>query len=100
MSKAGNKKSPDFADRIPTLTEIVSRPEPLLDPPPPIVAESAAKAAKTPPAKTAELPKDLPETVERMVYKALYRQLPTLSKEIGVEIVSALEKQLLGKKSR
>lgn len=97
MSKPAGKKSSDYADRIPTLTDIVSRAEPVLDPPPAAVTESPAKTA---PAQAVELPKDLAETVERMVYKALYRQLPGLSKEIGTEIVSALEKKLLDKKSR
>lgn len=100
MSKPAGKKSSDYADRIPTLTDIVSRAEPVLDPPPAAVTESPAKIAKTAPAQAVELPKDLAETVERMVYKALYRQLPGLSKEIGTEIVSALEKKLLDKKSR
>lgn len=100
MSKSAGKKSSDYADRIPTLTDIVSRPEPVLPPPPAAVTEAPAKTAKSSPAQAPELPKNLAETVERMVYKALYRQLPGLSKEIGAEIVSALEKQLLDKKSR
>jgi hypothetical protein len=97
MNKTTNKKSIHPQDRIPTLTEIVGMPdrpapEHTLTPPAP------DKTAKTPAA--GELPKDLTETVERLVYKALYRQLPALSKEIGAEISSALEKQLRDKKSR
>lgn len=100
MSKPVNKKPAEYADRIPTLTEIVSRPESLPPPLPAATTEPATKTAKAPPAKATELPKNLAETVERMVYKALYRQLPGLSKEIGAEIVTTLEKQLLDKKSR
>lgn len=100
MSKSPSKKSADYAERIPTLTEIVSGPEPVLDPPPVAATEPPAKPVKNPPSLAAGLPKDLAQTVERMVYKALYRQLPALSKEIGAEIVGALEKQLLDKKSR
>lgn len=98
MSKPANKKSSGQEDRIPTLTDIVAPPEPLLDPP--VAAEAPAKIAKSPAVKPSELPKDLAQTVERLVYKALYRQLAPLSKEISAEIINALEKQLLDKKSR
>ncbi|HEX5057265.1 MAG TPA: hypothetical protein VFX02_12315 [Gammaproteobacteria bacterium] len=98
MNKATNKKSIDPSDRIPTLTEIVGtsdRPvlEPSLAAPP--APDKAAKASAG-----GDLPKDLAETVDRLVYKALYRQLPALSKEIGAEIINTLEKQLRDKKSR
>lgn len=98
MSKPANKKSTDHADRIPTLTEIVSSAEPLLEPSIPV--EGPAKAAKTPVVKASELPKDLAPALERLVYKTLYRQLAPLSKEISAEILDTLEKQLLDKKSR
>lgn len=91
MSKPANKKSGDYADRIPTLTEIVALPNP------PSAAVPLPAATPSPPK---ELPKDLAVTVERMVYKALYRQLAPLSKEISADIMSILEKQLLDKKSR
>jgi hypothetical protein len=105
MNKAANKKATDYADRIPTLTDIVPRPEPSLgtDPTPAAAIpalETPAKAAKAPTVKASELPKDMAQTVERLVYKALYRELPALSKEISVEIIQTLEKQLLDKKSR
>jgi hypothetical protein len=107
MNKAANKKATDYADRIPTLTDIVPRPEPspaaAPDPTPaPAIPreESPARATKAPAVKASELPKDLAQTVDRLVYKALYRQLPALSKEISAEIIQALEKQLLDKKSR
>jgi hypothetical protein len=98
MNKAANKKSSDTADRIPTLTEIVGTPNrTALEP----VLEASPASDKAPKTTTAgELPKDLAETVERLVYKALYRQLPALSKEIGAEIISTLEKQLRDKKAR
>jgi hypothetical protein len=103
MNKAANKKATDYADRIPTLTDIVPRPvpPPASDPSPVLpAAEVPTKAAKAPTVKTSELPKDMAQTVERLVYKALYRQLPALSKEISGEIIQTLEKQLLDKKSR
>jgi hypothetical protein len=100
MNKS-TKKAADPADRIPTLTEIVAEAA-LADAISPVVAsvETPSKTAKTPAAKAPELPKDLVQTVERLVYKALYRQLPPLSKEISTEILNILEKQLLDKKSR
>ena len=98
MNKAANKKSIDPADRIPTLTEIVGTSDrPVLEP---TLATPPASDKAPKPAAAGELPKDLAETVERLVYKALYRQLPALSKEIGAEIISTLEKQLRDKKSR
>jgi hypothetical protein len=105
MNKAASKKAADYADRIPTLTDIVPGPEPSLDADPTPAAiipavEAPAKAAKAPAVKASELPKDLAQTVDRLVYKALYRQLPALSKEISAEIMQTLEKQLLDKKSR
>jgi hypothetical protein len=107
MNKAANKKATDYADRIPTLTEIVPRPEPSLGPDSvpaaaaiPTVEAAPVKAAKAPAIKASELPKDMAQTVERLVYKALYRQLPALSKEISNEIIQTLEKQLHDKKSR
>jgi hypothetical protein len=106
MNKAANKKVTDYADRIPTLTDIVPRPQPALAPDPdpapapvlPAMEEVPSKAAKTPPVKASELPKDMAQTVERLVYKALYRQLPALSKEISAEIIQTLQKQLPDKK--
>jgi hypothetical protein len=98
MSKPVNKKPADYADRIPTLTEIVSGPGTLS--PDSVPAEPVPRAARAPAMKAPELPKDLAQTVERLVYKTLYRQLPPLSKEISAEIISLLEKQLLDKKSR
>jgi hypothetical protein len=104
MNKAANKKATDYADRIPTLTDIAPRPvpSPASNPTPvlPAAEEVPTKAAKAPAVKASELPKDMAQTVERMVYKALYRQLPALSKEISGEIIQTLEKQLLDKKSR
>src|SRR5688572_30100530 len=103
MNKAANKKATDYADRIPTLTDIVPRPvpSPASNPTPtpvlPAAEEIPTKAAKAPAVKASELPKDMAQTVERLVYKALYRQLPALSKEISGEIIQTLEKQLLDK---
>jgi hypothetical protein len=91
------KKATDPADRIPTLTEIVAEAAPAAALAP---VETPSKTAKPPVAKAPELPKDLVQTVERLVYKALYRQLPPLSKEISTEILNTLEKQLLDKKPR
>ncbi|HEY3487167.1 MAG TPA: hypothetical protein VGL10_03805, partial [Gammaproteobacteria bacterium] len=79
MAKTTAKKSTDFTDRIPTLTEIVA--EPVLDLFPPLQAPTKP-IAKTEPT----LPKDLLQTIEQMVYKALSRQLAPLSKEISAEI--------------
>ncbi len=94
------KKSADLADRIPTLTEIVVGFAPAISAEEAEAVKTPAKTTKPPAAKTPELPKDLAQTVERLVYKALYRQLPPLSKEISAEILATLEKQLLDKKSR